>query len=802
MKSLFYHFIGIGGIGMSALAHILLDRGYRVSGSDLLEGEIVQTLKNKGAKFFLGHREEHIPEGAVVVYGSGISQENPEFLSAKNRGHRLIHRAELLAELAKDQISIFVTGSHGKTTVSSLITAILQKLGTTPSFAIGGLNGDGINGGSGFEYFVAEADESDGSIQHYLPEFSVITNIDDEHLSNFGGDRGALLASLQDFAFRTRRSCWYNGDCSLLRSSLKGNTFGFSSSCDLHILSYRQEEWRVFFTAQYQGILYEDVEVQLAGEHNVMNAAAAMGIALSLGIDELTIRDALREFSGVQRRLQRKNVSETFLFLEDYAHHPSEISCTLQAVRAAVGQRRVLAICQPHRFSRLKECWERFPSAFKYADEVFLTEVYGAGEREEEVPYQELAQSISRESLVKCTYVPFQELKRFLEQRIRVHDVCVSLGAGNIVTLGESLQDFEPKKLSLGILCGGRSCEHDISILSAKNIARHLSSTFYEVQGFIITREGLWKKVSLLEGTEDSEKSIFDPEIAMQLERLDVVVPILHGPYGEDGAIQGFLETIGKPYTGPSVVFAAIGMNKVLTKRFMSDLGIPVVPYLPLTLTGWKQEPEKCLAQIMKAFSFPMFVKAAHLGSSIGVFEVHNAQELREAIHEAFVLDNDVFIEESRLGCKEIEVSFLGDGAGVFFVAGMHERRGSGGFIDYCEKYGLSGKPSAQIVFDVDLSQEMQEQLLGAAEKIYRLLQGKGSCRIDFLVDDEGSFWLSEMNPIPGTTESSPFLTAFVRKGWSCEQIIHQLVIDGLQRFDHRQRLISPSFVDQAFVVR
>ena len=174
MKSLFYHFIGIGGIGMSALAHILLDRGYRVSGSDLLEGEIVRTLKNKGVKFFLGHREEHIPEGAVVVYGSGISQENPEFLSAKNRGHRLIHRAELLAELAKDQISIFVTGSHGKTTVSSLITAILQKLGTTPSFAIGGLNGDGINGGSGFEYFVAEADESDGSIQHYLPEFSVI----------------------------------------------------------------------------------------------------------------------------------------------------------------------------------------------------------------------------------------------------------------------------------------------------------------------------------------------------------------------------------------------------------------------------------------------------------------------------------------------------------------------------------------------------------------------------------------------------------------------------------------------------
>lgn len=802
MKSLFYHFIGIGGIGMSALAHVLLDRGYSVSGSDLSEGKVVEKLKNKGAEFFLGNQEEHIPEGAVVVYSSSISKENPEFLSAKSRGNRVVHRAELLAELAQDQISIFVTGSHGKTTVSSLITAILQEAKKNPSFAIGGLNQEGINGGSGSEYFVAEADESDGSIRCYTPEFSVITNIDDEHLSNFEGDRELLLASLKDFALKTQQICWYNGDCPRLRSCLQGHTFGLDSSCDLHILSYYQEGWRLYFTAKYQDVVYADIEVQLVGMHNVLNAAAAMGIALSLGIDEGAIRNAFRGFSGVQRRLQRKNSSETFLFLEDYAHHPSEISCTLRAVRTAVRQRRILAICQPHRFSRLRECIDSFPSAFKDADEVLLTEVYSAGEEAEDISYQKLAEAISQESIVKCTHIPFHELQRHLEQSIRVHDVCVSLGAGNIVNLGEKLRDFEPQKLHLGIICGGKSCEHEISVLSAKNIAKHLSKSFYDVSYFLITREGLWESVSSLETAEDSGKSVFDPEIAQRLEKVDVVLPILHGPYGEDGAMQGFLETIGKPYTGPAIAFSAIAMNKVFTKRFMSDLGIPVVPYLPLTLAGWKQEQDKWLAHIVEAFSFPMFVKSSHLGSSIGVFEVHNVIELRDAINEAFMRDNDVFVEENRLGCKEIEVSVLGDGSGAFVVAGLHERRGSGGFIDYQEKYGLSGKSSAQIVFDTDLSKEIQEQILEAADKIYRLLLGKGSCRIDFFVDEEGNFWLSEMNPIPGMTETSPFLTSFIRKGWSYEQIVHQLVIDGLQRFNQRQRLISTSFVDQAFAIQ
>ena len=459
-------------------------------------------------------------------------------------------------------------------------------------------------------------------------------------------------------------------------------------------------------------------------------------------------------------------------------------------------------ICQPHRFSRLKECIESFPSAFKSADEVVLTEVYSAGEEREEVSYQELAQAISRESLVRCHYVPYKSLKCFLEKRIRVHDVCVALGAGDIVALGESLRDFEPKKLSLGIICGGKSCEHEISILSAQNLAKCLPSTFYDVSYFLVARDGLWHSISSFASSEGDGKSVFSSEIAEKLEKIDVILPILHGPYGEDGAMQGFLETIGKPYTGPSVAFSALAMNKVLTKRFMSDLGVPVVPYLPLTLMGWKQEQEKCLTRITDAFSFPMFVKAVHLGSSIGIFEVHDIFELRDAINEAFARNEDVFIEENRLGCREIEVSFLGDGAGVFFVAGMHERRGSGGFIDYQEKYGLGGRPSAQIVFDVDLPENTQKQLLEAAEKVYRLLGGKGFCRIDFFVDDEGSFWLSEMNPIPGMTGASPFLTAFIRKGWSHEQIAHQLIIDGLQRFDQRQRLISTSFVDQAFAVR
>ncbi|MEF9496958.1 bifunctional UDP-N-acetylmuramate--L-alanine ligase/D-alanine--D-alanine ligase [Chlamydia sp. 04-14] len=806
-RKIHYHFIGIGGIGMSALAHILLDRGYSVSGSDLNQGAIVDKLIAKGATYFRGHQESHVPQDCTIVYGSGIAKDNVEYKEALRKQLPILHRAELLALLMQEKTSILVSGSHGKTTVSSLITAIFQTAKKDPSYAIGGLNSLCLNGYSGTsEYFIAEADESDGSLKHYLPKVAVVTNLDNEHLSNFEGSKEKLALTIEEFSRKVDNPnlCFYNGDCPELKGRISGTSYGFSQDCNLHICSHRQEGWRSIFSLSFLGKEYLDIDLNLIGKHNIANAAVATGIALTFGIEESSIREALKGFSGVQRRMERKNTSERFLFLEDYAHHPSEISCTLRALRDAVGLRRIVAICQPHRFSRLQYCLEEFFNAFQDADEVILTDIYSAGETPLDLPSpEELAKTISLSSHVCCTYVPYDNVVEYLKREIRVHDVCVSLGAGNIYAVGNALKDFEPRKLSVGMVCGGQSCEHDISLLSARNVIQYLSSEYYDVQYFVINRQGLWSKVSNLDEESHCERTghhVLSSEITETLVGLDFILPILHGPCGEDGTLQGFLEIIDKPYGGPSLLFSAISMDKIMTKRLAASVGIPVVPYQPLTLHAWKRTPELCMHKILEAFTFPMFVKTAHLGSSIGVFEVHNETELKSKISEAFLYDTDVFIEENRLGSREIEVSCLGDACSCYYISEPHERRGSKGFIDYEEKYGLNGKSSAKIQYDLNLSEESKTRVKELTERMYRVIQGRGSCRIDFFLDKEGNFWLSEMNPIPGMTESSPFLHDFVRLGWTFEQVVHQLVISGLHKFDQKKK-VSSTFDKQCFLL-
>ncbi|SPN74015.1 UDP-N-acetylmuramate--L-alanine ligase,bifunctional D-alanyl-alanine synthetase A/UDP-N-acetylmuramate--L-alanine ligase,Folylpolyglutamate synthase,UDP-N-acetylmuramate--alanine ligase,D-ala D-ala ligase C-terminus [Chlamydia serpentis] len=789
-----YHFIGIGGIGMSALAHILLDRGYYVSGSDLSAGYTINTLKAKGAECFLGHDATHISDGTTVVYSSSIASDNVEYLAAVEKSLPLIHRAELLSQLMEGYQSILVSGSHGKTSTSSLIRAIFQEAQKDPSYAIGGVTSNCLNGYSGSSnVFIAEADESDGSLKYYYnPDALIITNLDNEHLSNYGGSLERLLKVVQDFSSKAQDSnkVFYNGDCPILRGKIKGISFGYSPDCQLRIVSYSQKEWQSQFSFIFLGQEYRDIELNLPGQYNAANAAAACGIALTFGIEITIIRKALKEFVGVCRRLEKKNNSEGFLFLEDYAHHPVEVASTLRAVRDAVGLRRVIAIFQPHRFSRLQECLNSFPTAFQEADEVILTDVYSAGEKDtQSIILAEFAKNIARSSHVRCHYISYGDLVDYLKAYTRIHDVCVSLGAGNIYTIGDSLKDFNPRKLSLGLVCGGKSCEHDISLLSAQHISRYISPTLYDVTYFIIDRQGLWRTgknfAHLIE--ESQSYSVLSTEITLALSQVDCLFPVLHGPLGEDGAIQGFFEILGKPYIGPNLPLAAIAMDKLLTKRIASAVGIPVVPYQPLNLSLWKRNPELCIHNLIATFAFPMIVKTSHLGSSIGIFLVHNEEQLREKISEAFLYDTDVFVEESRLGSREIELSCIGDSSTWYCIEGPNERRGASGFIDYQEKYGFGGVDSAKITFDLQLSQESLDCVKEFADRLYRALHGKGLSRIDFFLDEEGNYWLSEVNPIPGMTAGSPFLQAFVRAGWTKEQVVNFLVIEALHKFDKKQ---------------
>ncbi|EPP34865.1 UDP-N-acetylmuramate--alanine ligase [Chlamydia ibidis] len=797
-QSSHYHFIGIGGIGMSALAHILVDRGYHVTGSDLAEGKTIQKLREKGVLCFLGHSAKHIPDSGIVVYGSGITKDNIEYQTALNKSLKIIHRAELLSELIQESTSILVSGSHGKTTVSSLIAAIFRADNRDPSYAIGGLNSESLNGYSGSsDYFIAEADESDGSLYHYTPYAVILTNLDDEHLQNYHGCREELLKALQDFSRKVfdMKYCFYNGDCPHLKGKIHGTSYGFSPECALHIFSHKQVGWQSVFSISFLGRKYTDITLNLIGTHNIANAAAAIGIALLFGIKEDSIRSALENFSGVQRRLERRNISDKFLFLEDYAHHPSEIVCTLRAVREAIGMRRLIAICQPHRFSRLKDCLDSFPKAFLNADQVILTDIYSAGEaRIHSLSEEELANQIINHSHVNCVYVPYDELVDYLRLNIRLHDVCISLGAGSIYAIGTALEYFEPKKLSLGIIYGGESCEHDISVLSAKYFSEQLPKDWYDVHYFLISRQGLWTKVSAIfpeANYADQGSHVLSSEIVSSLNEMDCIIPVLHGPFGEDGAMQGFLEIIGKPYTGPSVLSAAVAMNKVITKQLVSSSGVPVVPYHPISLHMWQHNPKVCVYRILEDFSFPMFVKSAHLGSSIGVYQVNSEEELYEKVTEAFLYDTDVFVEEHRLGSREIEVSCLGDSSGSYYIADPHERRGESGFISYKEKYGFDGHASAEIIFDIDLSLEQKNRVKNLARIAFQAIKGQGSSRIDFFLDEEGMFWLSEINPIPGMTRCSPFLASFTRNGWTIAEIAHHMIIEAMYQFNNRKSRLT-----------
>ncbi|WP_100934224.1 bifunctional UDP-N-acetylmuramate--L-alanine ligase/D-alanine--D-alanine ligase [Candidatus Chlamydia corallus] len=802
-----YHFIGIGGIGMSALAHILLDRGYSISGSDLYVGHTIDSLKAKGARCFLGHDACHVPDGAVVVYSSSIASDNVEYLAAIEKSLCLLHRAELLSQLMDGYESILVSGSHGKTSTSSLIRAIFEVAQKDPSYAIGGLAPNCLNGYSGSsKIFVTEADESDGSLKYYTPHALVITNIDNEHLNNYGGNLDNLIKAVQDFSRKAidPNKVFYNGDCPILRGKIEGISYGYSPECQLHIVSYCQKAWQSCFSFTFLGQEYRDIELNLPGQYNAANAAAACGIALAFGIEMNIIRKALKEFSGVYRRLERKNTSENFLFLEDYAHHPVEVANTLRAVRDAVGLRRVIAIFQPHRFSRLKDCLNTFPKAFQEADEVIITDVYSAGESyRESIILTDLAEDIRKSSYARCYYVPHGELVEYLQKYIRIHDVCVSLGAGNIYTIGDSLKDFKPRKLSIGLVCGGKSCEHDISLLSAQHVFKYISPKLYDLSYFIIDRQGLWRTgrdfAHLIEETQGH--SPLSSEIALALSEVDCLFPVLHGPFGEDGTIQGFFEILGKPYSGPSLPLAAAAMDKLLTKRIASAAGVPVVPYQAINLCLWKRNPEICVQNLIEAFSFPMIVKTSHLGSSIGIFLVRDTEELEKKISEAFLYDTDVFVEESRLGSREIEISCIGDSSSWYCVEGPNERRGAGGFIDYQEKYGFDGIDCAKITFDLGLPQESLDCVREFAERVYRAMQGKGSSRIDFFLDEEGNYWLSEVNPIPGMTASSPFLQAFVHAGWTKEEVVDHFIIEALHKFD-RQQTIEQAFTKEKALIK
>lgn len=801
-----YHFIGIGGIGMSALAHVLKDQGYNVSGSDKKSSFITKKLENRGIQVFLEHNHTNIPEGSTVIYSSGIENENPELKFSRFQKLPIKHRSELLAQLLKGYESILVAGSHGKTTSSALLVSVLKATGNPLTFAIGGMiiesNGQHVPCS---KTFVAEADESDGSLTNYFPTGSIITNIDNEHLDYYGSIQNLYNAfDIYVNQIKEARLLFYNGDEDLLikvPSLKRGISFGFSDTCDLQILSYHQEKWKSVFSIKFKGKIFKNISLSLVGKHNILNAASVFGMALNLGIPEKDIRFGLETFSGVKRRLEKKRADKYLMTIDDYAHHPKEIYLTLQGLRKAVGHRRIIAICQPHRYSRAKICQQEYTHAFEHSDVIIITDIYSPRERGEWVnciSAEDLVRDIREKTSQSVFYIPFLEIEKFLKENLYVHDVVVSLGAGDINKIHNMLATFIPKKLSVALVFGGQSCEHAISLLSARFFNKYLEKDLYNVSYFGISRKGKWivgaRAKQLLEDKELLEiplnegNMILDSMVVDAVKDISIFCPILHGPYGEDGILQGFFETINKAYLGPNVCFGAISMNKVLSKRIAKSVGVPVVPWLDFTEEEWLNDSDKIMALILETFSFPLFVKATHLGSSLGVFLVENSIELKKALKKVFLCDYQVIIEESRLGSREIEFSILGNARSSFAIESHpSERMGKGTFINYYRKYGLGGQDSILSCCNPELDLEILSEGLILARKIYEAMDGKGCARVDFFLDEDKNFWFSEINSIPGMTSSSPFPLSLEIKGLSHEKMCQELIITGLYNYRKKE---------------
>lgn len=449
------HLIGIGGIGMSCIAQILLRKGVSVSGSDLKESKITEELKKLGARITISHDPANIPLADAVVYSSAIRQDNPEIQEAARRGLPLLRRAEALAGLMSDDTVIAVTGSHGKTTTASLISCLLIQAGLSPTIAVGGVLKDlDTNAylGSG-KFFVAEADESDGSFLCYRPKYPVVTNIDYEHMDYYGNFQNAL-DSFASFLGRTRPDgcAFVCADDINLRKIMqvyhgRHISFGLGAGADIYPLNISINGLSSEFECFYRNKFLARFSLALGGLHNISNALAVIALGLELGIGLETIRSTLRDYRGAKRRLEIKFSDKDYQVLDDYGHHPSEIKATLTALRN-MSFKRMVVVFQPHRYTRTSLLMDDFTRSFGPADYLVITDIYSAGEQPiAGVDSQRIVAGIKRHSPDKqAIFMPRNQVLDHILEIIRPGDLILTLGAGDITRVSDELLEILKRK--------------------------------------------------------------------------------------------------------------------------------------------------------------------------------------------------------------------------------------------------------------------------------------------------------------------------------------------------------------------
>jgi UDP-N-acetylmuramate--alanine ligase len=438
------HLIGMGGAGMSGIARLLMARGIEVAGSDLKASRALSGLGEAGATVFVGHRAEHVGSPDAVVVSAAIPESNVELREARRRDLPVLSRAEVLAALMRGKRSVAVAGTHGKTTTTSMITVMLSRLGLDPSFVIGGdLNeiGSGAGHGDG-EFFVAEADESDGSFLLYHPEVAVVTSIDEDHLDFYSG-REEIEAAFGAFARQAGSVvAWW--DDPGVRRALAGIEvplirYGLAEGVDLSVSGEELRGDGTSATVRFDGSSAA-LGLGIPGRHNLLNALAALGVAAVLGLPLEEAGLALGSFMGVRRRFELRGEAKGVAFVDDYAHNPAKVTAALEAARLRAPG-RLVAVFQPHRYTRTQAMWRPLGESLLGADVVVVTDVYGAGEPPiPGVTGKLLVDAVAEASPGKrVVYVPRRaEVARFLEGEVRSGDLVVTLGAGDVTMVGEA----------------------------------------------------------------------------------------------------------------------------------------------------------------------------------------------------------------------------------------------------------------------------------------------------------------------------------------------------------------------------
>jgi UDP-N-acetylmuramate--alanine ligase len=443
------HFIGIGGSGMSGIAEVLLSLGYQVSGSDLSESASVKRLRTLGATIIIGHAANNIAGADVVVISSAVKADNPEVIAAKTARIPVVARAMMLAELMRFKQGIAIAGTHGKTTTTSLISHVLDYAGLDPTCVIGGrLNSIGTNArlGKG-EYLVAEADESDASFLYLKPIMAVVTNIDQDHMETYAHDFAKLKSAFVEFLehlpfYGLAVLCADDANVREImpRLSKPMMTYGFSEHAELRALNVRAANAKMLFsTIQQRDGRTLDIELNLPGMHNVLNALSAIAIAREVGVSGENIAKALASFTGVGRRFQRYgdvNIAGggAYTLVDDYGHHPVEMAATIAAARGAFPERRILLAFQPHRFTRTRDLFEDFVRVLSTVDQLVLADVYAAGESAiVAADGRALMRAIRVTGKVEPTFVDTaDEIAAAVEARVRDGDVVITMGAGSV----------------------------------------------------------------------------------------------------------------------------------------------------------------------------------------------------------------------------------------------------------------------------------------------------------------------------------------------------------------------------------